>query len=319
MTAWATIRNMDIDESSQINRTYQILAFLDLYLVSTLGWTRKGTGGGAAQATTWGAATELALYPSITSPKTMAADCWGVWQNPDGVQLCCKCEAAATVEFWVSPGGNFVQAGTSNILPPSETGSAPADMITFPGTDWGGAGTNKITLAYSSDYNSVILFGRRGAPNDEMALIFTKLEDTKTADALPTHYPYWFYIKAASGADVWASANLSGGTGAAGFSYHPTQGVKEYCIIEAASDAGTVFTSAPVDPISGNAPRMESLVACVQPSSFHIRGTVPGVFRVSTALHNSGDRLDINSSGEYDWIVMGDYAVPWFSSDALQW
>jgi hypothetical protein len=322
MATWATLRNMDLDEVATTQRMYQILAFFDKHLVDTAGWTRIATGGGSAQATTWGSATELALYPSVTVPNLMAADCWGVWENADGVQLCAKAESSSQFELWVSPGGNFVVTSTTATVPPSETGTAPADMITLPSSSWAGAYPSKITMAYSSDNNSIIIFGRRGSGTiyDEIAFIFTKLENVKAADTIANgEFPYWAYSYAAQSQNVWDTNHLSGGQTTAGWSTHPTNGVKQYYVFEPNVDGQIPFDSIPVDPISGNSQRMEEILMCGEAGSIHIRGTVPGLFRVSDAVHQSGDRLDDAGGGVYDWIVIGNYAVPWLSSDNMLW
>ena len=318
MATWTTLRNQDLDEAAQTDRGLQFLAFLDTHLVDTAGWTRIGTGSGTAGSTNWSAVSVLATYPAITS---MALDAWGVWENVDGVQVCCKVETNISIETWISPGGNFVSTSTTAILPPSETGTAPADMITVGSGNFVGASTNKITMAYSGDGNSVIIFGRRGAGPiyNEFAFVLVKLEGTKTGDVYPAEFPYWSFIYGNPGFNIWSTGYMSSGVSSKGWGSHPTTGPQEYGLMELWTNLIAPFTVLPVDPISGNAPRMECIVACSIAGSEHIRGKAPGIFRVSAAVHGTGDRLDDAGGGVYDWIVMGDYAVPWFSSDALSW
>jgi hypothetical protein len=289
---------------------------MDKYLVDSAGWTRIGTGDGTSL-TNWNT-TSVLSYPSVG---TMTDDAWGVWENADGAQLCLKVESSTAFEAAVSPGGGFVSTSTTFAVSPAETGTAPADMIDWQCGNMAGSDDGKVSMAYSADGNSVMVFGRSGSGTiyDERAFIMVKLEDVKAADVYPTYFPYWLFCYGASAANVWEAAYLSGGSGVRGWGYHPIQGAQEYYVMEPAIDGNDIFETLPLDPISGNSQRLELICGSGDAAGRHIRGRVPGLFRISPAVHGSGDRLDDAGAGVYDWIVIGAYAVPWFSDESMTW
>jgi len=314
MATWATIRNTTLTGATGTIRASRFLAFIDEYLVTTAGWTRVGSGGGTGSGLyQWGAAKVLPTFAA--SPGSMATLAWGLYQNASGAQVLFQC-STQYCHMQVTPTGGFVVGPSAeDILP-----TAPADIMVFTtSTSYTNIGANadqKFTFAYTTDHNSFIFYGKAPGGTDNVAYAVVKLEDYKAGDL----QPYWSYCNTHSGADMWTVTFLSTTvTADTCLGWHPTTGKKQYGVINPTCLGGGVdlFLNMPVDPVSGNHQKLEMLCACTIAGSVHLRGKVPGLYRVSDALA-TGDRLSL-SGGVYEQIVIGDYAVPWMSSDSMSW
>jgi hypothetical protein len=274
-------------------------------------WTRIASGGGTASGLyLWGSTKTLPTWPAITGIKTLA---WAIWQNASGAQLCVQINSSGQINTlkW-SPSGSFLVGASNQDTLPAD----PADVVTHTAggnLDIGYAtGVYTISMAYTTDHNSFIIFGRRTA--DDFGACFITLEDTKTGDTQP--YWCWFHIGTSN---FWTRTELSTQTGNYLMGYHPINGAKVYNISEAISVKSiSPMDSIGADPVSGNIPRIDSICVCGTGGSLHIRGKVPGIYRVPTVL-GTGDRIDDAGGGVYDYVVIGDYCVPWGSSAAMLW
>jgi hypothetical protein len=239
----------------------------------------------------------------------MATLAWGLYQNATGAQVLFQ-QATQYIKMWLGPTGGYA-VGTSDedSLP-----TAPANVITFDATttytNIGQSLNQYVQLAYTTDHNSFVVFGSFGGV-DNVRYSVVKLEDFKAGDL----QPYWSTCYTQSGSSGWNVSHVSElASGTTTLGYHPTTGIQIYTVSN--MDVGTtdIFLNQPVDPVSGNYQKMELLCGCKTAGSIHLRGKVPGLYRVSTAL-NTGDRLSL-SGGNYEQVVVGDYALPWNSSDS---
>lgn len=312
MAVWATLRNRVLtDAVSTTNRACQFLAFVDEHLVTTAGWTRVGSGGGTASGLYgWGAAKVLPAFAA--SPGLMKTLAWGLYQNASGAQVLFSL-STAYCKIQLAPQGGFAAgASDEDTLP-----TAPAENLVLTTTTTYtnvGANLNQVfTFAYTADHNSFIFFGKFGAV-DNLAYAIVKLEDYKTGDTRP----YWAYCNARSDADNWSLLLMSSTPITDSMiGWHPTTGKQVYSILNPVTNSADVFLNMPVDPVSGYHQKLECLLGCTTAGSIHLRGKIPGVYRVSSALA-TGDKLSL-SGGVYEQVVIGDYAVPWMSSDAMTW
>jgi hypothetical protein len=322
MATWSTenTRNIQINEASAAARAYQFLSCLDYYLIdvaaSAASWTRVASGGGTGSGLyTWGNAKTLPVFPSIVG---MATGAWAVWQNAGGAQLCMQVDNTGIwTGVWFSGSAGFVSAGTTEDTPP--TGAfAPADMVPCNvggSMDVGNTATYYVSIAYTTDDNSFIAFGRR-ASGDNMVAAFILLEEARTGDTAP--YVGIFAAQTAGVPDIWSRQNLSQ-DGYVVDGYVPTLGPVDYLLSEAGYDDAfeSIMYALGVDPFTGNVPRVECL--CLNYGvTGHFRGRIPGIWRIPSSL-STGDRLDDQGVGVYSYVVIGEYCVPWGSSDTLLW
>jgi len=314
MATWNTTgtRNILITGASDTERTKGVLAFIDQYLVGTAGWTRVGSSDGSTFS--WDSTKNI---PNVGSHSSIGGGAWACYEQVGGgAQIVIDYPSASDIlhMFW-SPSGSFVSTGVNATTGPHESGSEPADMVSMDATSQAGQSTDQyISMAYTADGKSFIIFGSTGT-NDYGAAAFITLENIKTGDT----EGFWALWRFLQGGNAWEVSILSDNTNpqyTAG--YHPSSGEQPYTLMEPRFNGGDLFDNIGVDPVSGNHQRLELWCACNQATAYHVRGTCPGIYRISSLL-SSGDRLDDAGGGVYDYIVIGNYAVPWGSSDNLQW
>lgn len=312
MANWTTIRNQHIDSSSSNERARQVLTLLCETLL-TAGWSLVGQGGGNGSGVyqfnaSGGLTNQFAAFPS-----SQYAGAWFVARNADGIEICVWNNSGYYLTFVASPADGFVAGSSDEDTPPSD----PADSFNTGGSTYESFGNSSYPffchISYSDDSNSFIMSSYVSA-NDSESLcgVLVKLENVDASDASPTYCPYWLAWMAYS-SSVWENDALSGGNKGDVGGFHPTAGAwKRYLLLEPKFDEDDVFDLISADPITGEQPRLTCLVGCTEATYTHIRGTVPGIYRVPSGL-SSGDLLD---SGAY--VVMGDYCVPWGSADPMQ-
>jgi hypothetical protein len=292
--------------AAALQRDSQVLTFLDHHLVTTAGWTRIGCGGGTASGIySWGAAK---VFPASLST-TLLTGAWAVYENASGGQVLFRIANPGIFYMnWSGADQYAVGASDEDTLP-----TLPADNLAFTGSDLSSVANAKFQFTYTSDHNSFMVFGKR-APEADIAVAVVKLEDYKIGDPRP----YWTYYNVAYSATThWAVSDLSvSPVSGNSRGYHPTTGVQTYAVSEVRFGNASAMTNQPIDPVSGNYQKVELLCGCVTAGSIHIRGKIPGFYRVSDAL-GTGDRLSL-SGGVYEQVVLYDYAVPWMSAEALE-
>ena len=310
--AWATIRNKLCDGGSSSDRARQFVALMCESLL-TAGWSLVGQGGGTGSGiyqfnTAGGLSNLFAAFPAVP-----AAQCWVVLRNADGLEICLWNEATNKCSLVVSPATGFVAGSSDEDTPPAD----PADA-------WdSGAGTytafgndsyqTYITVAYTDDATSFIVMSRSsGNSKDWLAGAVIKLADVALADALPASCPYHVIWLANYAYDLWESNVLSELIYGGSVELHPGGTWQAYALSALQWGATEVMDDIPADPITGEQPRVTTIAGCAVAGYRHVRGSVPGIWRVPGNLA-TGDKLDSDT-----YMVFGDYCVPWGSSDTLQ-
>lgn len=302
--AWTTLRNaIDGTGGSYDERGRKKLIAVKDALVAD-GWTLRGSGNGVSSYSTTG-------VDHCTSWSACATGMWVWLENTDGAELVMwisdiqRMQMRASVVTGYSGG-----TGESATLPVGNT-TPPADQITLPSTSycyWVSSASHLSSMLVDGG-TSFIVFGRVSSSQGAPAAAFVKLDGTQTGDTCP----YWLYRF-----DSWATA---GNWEDSYFFYshgyqrsrHPVNGNQSY------GAAGMLFPidplgvsyPMPIDPLSGLYPIHDVLVACFTSGSYHFKGKIPGIYRVSKSAAQ-GTKVYDNR-----FVVCDGVAFPWDSTDAL--
>jgi len=266
------------------------------------GWTLLGSGDGNSSYSTSGT-------DYWTSYSAVAVGAWLWLENTDGLELVIWHAAAGNVRMRVSPGVGYSAGTGEDANNPVGTSAQPSDELRpeDSGSDmqWTDGFTNHYcSFAVESDGTGFIVFGRVASLKDSGAAALVKLDSTQVGDSAP----YWFYRRGALNYN-WTKSVVQD-TAAYQRGLHPSTGEQAYGAI-ALSLPVDPMSNIPVDPISGDVRMYEVWAGCVTGGSEHLRGRVPGLYRVSEAF---ADGTKIYSD---QFIVLRDFAFPWNSSDPM--
>ncbi len=296
--------------------TVRMLKFLQVVkeALEAAGWVLKGNGDGVDgfDMQTVGAATNhWATFASGTTG--LAAGAWYCHENSDGAHLVLFSDSVSgtQVGMWYSASGGYTSGMGEGISARVGTSTPPADerqvvIQTSASAEASGGADYYANVAMSSDGNSVIAWGFRALPQAETALIFAKFDGSKTGDV----EPYVGYRFGATAADVWLVSDLSD-VPTNLKAYHTTAGLIDYMFSEPAFGGTDIMDTIPVDPYTSNHNTLQVLLGSDVGGGISIRGVVPGVRRVSSAL-SQGDLIGTNGA----FVVVGDYGMPWNSVSA---
>jgi hypothetical protein len=290
--AWTTDVNIYLDGADGWAVSRQFLVLLDKKLVESAGWLRIGTSNGTSY--NWGPEKLLPDFSTITGVGNGA---WGCWKNSKGAYLVVALSGtgSATMNIWWSPKEGYTRSGVTATSAPGDATSA-SDQVDMKSDDMGSGGGFYLSFAYDDD-RSFILFGvDSGVPT--YAFSFLTLDNVHPDDL----YPFWCYFNSA--ANAWDKTFLSDDISSRVLGYHPNGFISVYHFAKLVWMATYTIDNLPADPVTGNQVMLECFILRRGGNS-HVRGTAPGIYRVSSLL-NIGDHLD-----SYNYIVMGDYALPW--------
>lgn len=264
------------------------------------GWTLRGTGDGVSNYS-------MAGVDYCTNWATMGSGAWVWLENLDGAEIVLWLNGTQKATLRASQLiGYSASSGESATTAPGST-TPPADEMNLPSTTytyWGGYQPNTSTIILDGGY-SFMIFGRfLSNTYSASATAFVKLSDTQPGDT----EPYWM-----ARFDYGSSGNYELYHFFEGWDYqaarHPVNGTQRYGAIEL-QFPGNPMIDLP-DNLAGDPFMHEIWIGCGTSGSYHVKGKLPGVYRVA------GNKVSAVKLYDNKFIVCDDVAFPWNSTDNM--